>query len=122
MNTNDLRAAAERLLEGGCCGNMAHPVDHDAMAVARGYLAEHPADDDERASPDWIERLGIKDSFNFQNEKCYKLYSGINVMFSARPWPERWQGFLWVGGKKGDNPTRGDVRRLAAALGLELKG
>jgi len=76
MTTNELRAAAERLLNDGM-GAIDRPpwVARAVSELAKVWLAEHPADDSERATPEWVvECLGINDSFHFQNEKCYKLY------------------------------------------------
>lgn len=117
MNTNELRAAAERILEGGGGGNMAHPVDHDAMAVARGYLAEHPADSDEPISRNWLLSVGFKAVPSDMGSTYHDHYQ-LNLLnlwqFNGGPWLVN--GADWM-----EFTTRGSVRRLCAALGLELK-
>ena len=105
-------------------------VPANAREAAEGWKRWHDekaaqarveADDDERASPDWIEKaFDIGDSFtSFRDQKRYEFCEGVRVIFSACQWPEKWHGVLWICKVQRDNPTRGDVRRLCKLLGLK---
>lgn len=104
---DELRAAADRFLAFDGTGN----VMAEAFLLANAYVAEHPADDDEPITVEWLCVMGweLTDT---------RLELG----------PLSWHGF--------DNTmridcdiltslphitTRGDVRRLCKVLGIELK-
>ena len=111
-------------------------VDHwqDQVRVATACLAEHPADDAEPADSTWAEAVGFEFS---DRDVMYKyVLPGCNLKvvltgdlaegekdthlslhWSNYPYEPRFSGSLSVD----DNPTRGDVRRLFAALGEPLK-
>lgn len=116
--TDELRAAAERLLRHqqfvkGCdhiwnahkqcqwCHSMRRDVD--VADVAQAYLAEHPADSNEPATPEWWE------SVKPEGEKIIQIHAiGCGTL-------------LAFGGKcVCDCPTRRQVRCLAEACGVKL--
>lgn len=122
---DELREAAERLrrMETGVglrevyeyYGDM--PGDEldkwmiDRALVAKAYLAEHPEDDGKAVTPQWLKKL-----------------HGAEVGFGGWPriGPIQWDQIglsAVVSTLQGTwpLPTRGHVRRLAVALGVELK-
>lgn len=119
--TDDVKAALERRRANPGWRGMYYPypaaVD-DAIILADAYLAEHPADDGEPVTADWMRSFApnpglyfpLNDDesgvwFVFNPEGCYMAISdGVNRS-AELPVP----------------PTRGHVRRLCAALGVELK-
>lgn len=126
MKAKQLRQAAEYFAakEGPCfCCDGLICDECRASILAKAWLADHPADEDEPATPTWMEDdLGIGDSFNFRMEKRYELCNGVRVMFFACEGPRLWRSELWVGNKSlRKDLSRGDVRRLLAALGIDLK-
>lgn len=109
----DLRADALLVLEHA-------NEDSAAERIAKVWLAENQTDDGELIKPEWLEELGFGDSFNFTYEKRYELCDGVRVMFFACQAPKRWRSELWVGKKITPTElTRGQVRRLCKALGVE---
>ena len=116
----DLHAAAERivyqwdnhdsqLVENAVWGE---PVP---VKLARAYLAEHPADDGELIDRDWLESIGLYGRSLGQIELSHR--DGTGWFFSVLADEH---GIYW---STIDKPfhTRGQLRRLAAALGIELR-
>ena len=109
-----LKAAAERLrvlFESGCevrsvyGEDYEHDYSDDITRIAIQYLAEHPADDDEPIGEWWYATLS--DSFKL-----------LEVKWSPA---ELWIEFAGWALTVKSNPTKGDVRRLCAALGVTLE-
>lgn len=130
---SDVKAAAERLRRARVAWGaeyLDNPVmvevpvailrDHDIIADA--YLAEHPADDGEAIDEAWLLSVG------FEN-----MVSGVKMRIKSAAWKDSdhhlrhtqfgFVGDAWFANGLGCAPckTRGDVRRLAKALGIELK-
>jgi hypothetical protein len=106
----DIQSAAERLrrLEPY---DMANIYGKDERAVIEAYLAEHPADDGDLlgtvASIDWLDSLRRADG-------------GDMGMFTIRATGDEIR--LIVNGFESLKPnTRGDVRAIFRALGIELE-
>ena len=78
----------------------------DELTIVKAYLAEHPADDGEAVSEDWLRSVGLRD--NRMVIEFMKLEDGR--------WASRWHGWELPRLK-----SRGQVRNLCAALGVELK-
>ena len=92
------------------------------MEIFRQWLSEHQADDGEPITPNDMYRYGFGDSARGKDEKRFEICPGVRVLFWACEGPKCWNGSIWIGANKNiDNPTRGDVRRLCAALGVPLK-
>lgn len=128
MTPDELRAAAEQLIAerehrhesyriAKRHGWKAPPEDEtDGERLARAYLAEHPADDGDAVTMEWLRSIG----FATAAEACGVAASlGRIEAFSVLPQPLQWRvnGF-----KVSEKPTRGDVRRLLAALGIPTGG
>lgn len=104
---NDLRAAAERMLK-YAAEHSGRPLDGQcipcSIALAKAYLAEH---DDTPVLEAWCNSAIGEDS-------TLVLYQGdvptVHVFVSGR------ESGCWVAPK-----TRGDLRRLYGALGIEMK-
>ena len=109
MNHN-LRAAAERLRRANTDGYStvykfaSEQHAQDSSLLVDAWLAEHPADEDE---PVWSGWAGAR-AFN----------RGMGVEWDQ----ERLAVVIGMANcRTKTNPTRGDVRRLCRALGVELK-
>lgn len=118
---DELRATAERLLKwaekhADDPAAMGKPhvraLIHDCGKLARAYLAEHPADDGEPVTVEWLAECGFE-----RNARYFTLpnYSGnlFDVVLWADGFNVRWDGHT-------NCKTRGEVRRLCAALGIQL--
>lgn len=116
----------------------AEAIGDDYAALARMYLREHPADDDEPVTEEWLRSVGfdhhgiggfnrlIEPSAAWKNGDPTRLFIDLDIPGSASV--SMTQG---VGGREVHNYvamtsmpgllTRGQVRRLCAALGIELR-
>lgn len=112
-------------------------IDDDRDLVIQACLAAHPADDGEPVDPDWLLSVGAKGGNDEPDVDVYSLpVNGdlvIRVVIRFRrgeiigssiglSWRYRF-GSTNVSLAYGidDDPDRGTVRRLCAALGIELK-
>jgi hypothetical protein len=111
MMANKEREAAQRIIDTpdiSFDGVAVQSVESaDAKLVAAAYLVEHPADDDELINSTWIESVGLQ--FDLTDHPYAYCHNG--------QWQIWWSLSLWLR----DVNTRGDVRRLCAALGIEMK-
>lgn len=101
----------------------------DGDALAHAYILDHPADDAEPVTEEWLRSVGFHDS-RYQGKR-FSLQLG-----DVRVCPPIADLGLWVGIMEDDGDfysgakaipqshirTRGDVRRLCAALGITLPG
>lgn len=97
---------------------------NDIWIAAQIALREHPADDDETVTESWVcESFAFGDTSYANNQKRYVIFGdGLRLIAFATHGPKCWDWSLWCGKMKvKDDPTRGDVRRLCRALGIELK-
>lgn len=92
-----------------------------AYVLAQQYTIEHPADDAEPVTEDWLRSVGwsLKSVFR-------EMYHEPTMLRWAMPVLQADMG-VWSIGEMREQlryapKTRGDVRRLCAALGVELKG
>ena len=121
---SELRAAAERLRgkgrASGYFGSHLHCLDYKALATH--YLAEHPADDAEPVTEDWLLSVGftrnkidqvilILESKDLGRAMTYITISPCELCIESDD-----GGSIWLGER-----TRGDVRTLCRALGVEKK-
>lgn len=132
MEPKELRAAAERLLVGTPVTDWqehrlmidgAEQVSHtrlgigpspDVAAVARAYLTEHPADDDEPLSAAWLDKcLPRSKDVGFSGEVLWQF----GPFDTLSMYPER-EDVARVFAR--EIRTRGQLRRLCAALGVPL--
>jgi hypothetical protein len=112
----ELRAAAELVVGQPvlCRCNKTGCRRGAAVAVARAFLAEHLADDAEPVTEGWLQAAGfVRACFELlaygyhHKAKCWSV--------SIRPSRDRGQA------ENVDVRTRGDVRRLLRAFGIEVK-
>ena len=77
--------------------------------LADEYIADHPADDDETVTAEWLDVLGFEygnlSGLYIRNPRWSRYETPTNFFTKVVPHPK----------------TRGDVRRLCRALGIELK-
>lgn len=124
--SDELRASAMRIaMWSECTSYQVVSLDtvHAVAKLAEAYLAEHPADDDEPAMPEWLESLGYADTLGMRYERRFEMCNGIRIVCFASEHPKRWASEIWVGNGAcyaKQDPTRRDVRRLLAALGIEV--
>ena len=87
-----------------------------AWTLAKAYLAEHPADDEEPVTGDWLLSIGFEpDATHLVLRRFGPDENGkIQVYLLDRRW-------LLHGTRIKMLCTRGDVRRLCAALRVPLK-
>lgn len=102
----------------------------EAEEVARAYLAEHPADDAEPVTPEWLQAEGFSvvhthADIEIDTAKGWTLFLRIRFfsmeasICQHRMSASESDGLALAGTKLA---TRGHVRRLAAALGIALHG
>lgn len=130
----ELRAAANQL----ACLDLAYfqrPTADDAnmragIMLARAYLAAITADDEELADGTWLKNIGAVRPMAVAADEVYVLgdwrpeHGGCFPVQYKRDRAERRMGDMITyvyGVPINARPTRGDVRRLCAALGIELK-
>lgn len=120
---SDVREAAERLREHSLLPHVrtadGRPYfEGDLKLLANAYLAEHPSDDDELITDDWWRDMSGGCRFIFSPDERLMLWLGADGMLQ-----------LCISDGGGDEisrdmphiKTRGDVRRLCKALGVEVK-
>jgi hypothetical protein len=122
MTTDELRKAAERMNRiakaklGTPMAAAAKAWVEDNWAVSTAWLAEHAADDAEPVKADCLEAVG----FTTNDSLVYDYRS-----YARMEWFHFGDGLTWelLIGKSifPDFDTRGQVRRLCAALGDPLK-
>ena len=119
MTDSSLRECALRVV------NHWRPGDvDDAYRVCRDWLTDHPSDDDEPVTEEWLE-LNATAYHGPIRQYSFGNISSLRVLF----WPShelRYESgwFVEAGPEMkpiADQRTRGDVRRLCRALGIELK-
>jgi len=112
--SDELRAAAERALKIADSGSI-HPFELEKLVVKLcvAYLSSHPADSDTPIDEEWLRSVG----WNNLNAPHYWRFIG-NDGFDVVKWTGGWNFRMHDGF---NCKTRSDVRRLCAALGIELK-
>jgi hypothetical protein len=108
MSDEQVRELAERIV------SSRDPNRHDAFMLAEAWLAENPEDSDTLVDVEWM--ATCKAISHDENSRYWWTIESC-VRFKIRD-----EGIeLWVDGYLiTANPTRGDVRRLARALRVEL--
>jgi hypothetical protein len=102
-----------------------------AEYLANAYLAEHPADDDEPITADWLRSVGAKEvDLSWRNDQFsthLPAYVFGNGRFGVWGHEAAWSMYLLnADGFDGQEEhvtavrTRGQLRRLCAALGITL--
>lgn len=94
-----------------------------AKAVAEAYLAEHTPDDAEPVTAEWSRSVGFEqispDMLTINGS------SGDDLIYTKWPDSQAWGWEYWDAADRAVQlppmPTRGDVRRLLAALGITPK-
>jgi hypothetical protein len=111
----DVRADVEAAILDPCvCGGRDNPDCERCVlvAVARAWLAANPADSDEPVDPEFLRSLG----FAADGAHVARFGWGPDSNGSIQVYPN---GVWFLNGTRAKAPaTRGDVRRLLAALGI----
>ena len=140
MTPSELRQAAKRIVmdvdRGWVSADEPPDFRRDCDALARHVLATVREDDDEPADDtEWLDDAGFRGQNNEDNVDVYTLRDGdlvvmVALTFNRGEVVSSLLSITWtyVGSSKvsmyrgiTDNPTRSDVRRLCAALGITLR-
>lgn len=90
----------------------------DALELANAYLAEHPADEDEPVTEEWLRAIGFNDDKEFPGYVILLTECGYIECIGFDGGVE----WMLFGNELNPGPqTRGQVRLLCRALGIELK-
>lgn len=122
--SDELRAAAERfreyerLADAGEGLQDYEQIDDDIIDLARAYLASSLADDGEPLTMDWWKSLNSNSRFLCKQRYTLQVEDDGSFQMDADVWLEECMLFSIP---LPHVQTRGDVRRLCAALGIELK-
>jgi hypothetical protein len=121
--SEELRAAAKLLV---AKESIANRYDNAGVRLAKAYLAEHPVDEDEPVTREWLLSVGFREIGAECKQMVICLGPGacnwlsidedgyVSVQADGAG-----QGRLAIGSLKAR--TRSDVRRLCAALGISVK-
>ncbi len=96
-----------------------HQLDEDRERLAYAYLSEHPADDELPITEEWLRSVGFCDA-----ENDYWIWLQATDLFIARSSENKWTIEGYGNGETvsiSAPKTRGQLRRLAACLGIELQ-
>jgi hypothetical protein len=114
--SKEVREAAQDILDCFACGRPDLAKLGSLRKLAEAWLAEHPEDDDDGLSVEWLLSVGFTPG-NFDSMQIYHTTELLRIIVGGNE-SERW---LRVGAALiCTSPTRGDVRRLARALRVEL--
>ncbi len=112
MTDAELRAAAEMVVATGTHKDWFDTIDAGAVAVASAYLAEHPADEHELWTAEWLKAVGFDGDMSKNGPGMW--LRGVRIHSDGR-WS--WCGQSWPFKAI---QTRGDLRRICAALNIPL--
>lgn len=98
-------------------------ADADRAVLADAYLAEHPADDAEPVTEEWLKsEVGMTvPSWHTYEPRLLREVVDDEGRWDMRLWWAIERRSFEIGGRTVPVATRGDVRRLFSALGVELK-
>jgi hypothetical protein len=115
MREYTVHEAAERLIR--CREDGKYITYSDAYKVADAYLAEHPADDGEPITADWLRSALPVTRSVFPSKDCVSFLIDCKFdieCFFGRRWVAVFSVFIL------EMKTRGDVRLLCRALQIDL--
>lgn len=119
MTNAELRAAAEMVVATGMHKEWADTIDAGAVAVCQAWLAEH---DETPLTESWLMLSG------FETRPRSPRWLDLGALLVQPTYIDtleeaRWSIFAWRNAIPTElvPKTRGDVRRLCAALGIELR-
>lgn len=116
--TDDLRQAAERIVSSGEPENRSGYC-LDAISLARAYLAEHAADDDEPVTEGWLIGLGCTLYVSSHADREFRFPDWEFLFWYTAVCGEP-DSHITIDGQRVDTiTTRGQVRRLIQALNGE---
>lgn len=115
----ELKAAIERRRKNPGWKGQLFPYGNaisDAVLLADAYLAEHQEDDDELVTEQWLRENGFCNYRGWPQTRIgIETLAGLYLSWNSAENAFRLDCCLWEGS------TRGDVRRLCKALGIELE-
>lgn len=122
--TPELKQAAELLRRYTCFENVNAPdrfVMQQMWVLARAYLAEHPADEEEIITEEWLESIDFE---RVDLEGCVPYEWFKHKTCGLILWDSSYDDWIvncfdQEGIRPNSITTRGQVRRLLAALGVK---
>ena len=121
----DLREAAELLRPAFTCGKGMSSAEYQSAktrqamyAIVKAYLAEHPADDGEPVTEEWLLGVGFIQGKSKNSRLIFLDYFTIDDLLSGECSVCGWADHVTL---RSTCKTRGDVRRLCTALCIPLK-
>ena len=114
----DLAQAEDREDEYDDTDKEIYNATEQVLSAASKYLAEHPADDAEPVTPEWLVSVGLNNELHLGGTFYVQVFADGGVSLNCTNL-DTWYGWY----EELDLPkckTRRDVRRLCAALGIEL--
>lgn len=118
--SDELKAAAIEILERweASSGSPVGILATNALKLADAYLCEHPADDDEPVTEEWLLSVGFVKGGSPQARNIYCGYLTIDDIASGEASICNWNDRVAI---ERSIETRRDVRLLCKALGVTLK-
>jgi len=93
----------------------------DLETLGQAYLAEHPADEDEPVTAEWLRSIGFERMHESSFDWHHPLIAFVRVR-ACEVYPKLFHGCSAAGWHLvALSATRGQVRLLCRALGVELK-
>jgi len=124
IEASEVKAAVERA-RGFFSGNLPSLCHDDYKTLASAYLSSHHADSETPIDEEWLRSVGFTGDDYDMPMPSHAGYPGdLSMMTSGWAFITQYEKF---DGEDDDScvqvrcKTRGDVRRLCAALGIELK-
>lgn len=123
MTTNELRETANRVRNVPPHIEICSAVFRDIIGLANAWLAEHPEDDEQPVDEAWLRSVGFDGNLDPDMKmtirpplfgRAFHYLRHTQVSFIHGQWFANGMGCEQC-------KTRGDVRRLCRALGIELK-
>ncbi len=134
MTDDELKAIAARVRP-HAAGNLGNAAIADRNALAAAWLAEHPADDAEPITAEWLAALptafAVDLAWHGHGPETAWLADGESGRIGVRfcRYEKAWEAYLCNADDFDGReryltavPTRGHLRRLCAALGQPLRG
>lgn len=117
--SKQVREAAQRIIDH--LDHFVHPATNDVRALLWAWLADHPEDDELPVTVEWLQSVGLTKQWydDAWGSNQYGEEIGIAICVPSGGVMLATNGYI-TAPKDLACPTRGDVRRLARGLQVEL--
>lgn len=125
MDDDDLRLHAKQLVrirDNGGCSSFVVGFIQAAGDLAERWLADHPEDDAEKITPEWVCSV-LPNTSSYGRRGDHKGKLGEVSWLTSKHETSAGSFCMWLNGSLYDWPeaTRGELRRLCQAMRIELK-